>query len=225
MKLWTPVRIVNLCAIGFAVLIPLFLVVSRAAGRDDQVRQQSRSAAPQAKNTIAGIDKQGTSSQEPLLRNRQDLSAPGGAQAGNGNAKEQILEASYLPPAPFRSATNAATVKSPALSQGVSAIEAGRQDFERYGCKYCHGADLKGGVPNPNAQGGVVPGLVHVSEDYTNEEILNLIRDGRTAPLDNSKGITPPIYMPQWKKIINDQYIHDILSYLQSKQEKKTENW
>lgn len=201
MKLWTPVRIWNLCAIGFAVFIPLFLVVNRAAGRDDQARQQSRSTVPQTKNTVAGIDKQGTSSQEPLLR------------------------AANLQPVAFRSATDAATVKSPALSQGVSAIEAGRQDFQRYGCKHCHGEDLKGGVPNPNAQGGVVPGLVHVSEDYTNEEILNLIRDGRTAPLDNPKGLTPPIYMPQWKKIINDQYIHDILSYLQSKQEKKTENW
>jgi hypothetical protein len=84
---------------------------------------------------------------------------------------------------------------------------------------------LKGGVANPNAQGGEVPALVHVSDDYSNDEILNLIRDGRTAPLEKQKEPPPPIYMPQWKKIMSDQCVHDILSYLQSKQEKKTENW
>ena len=111
------------------------------------------------------------------------------------------------------------------MAQGVSAIEAGRQAFQRYGCRFCHGEDLKGGVANPNAQGGEVPALIHVSEDYSNDEILNLIRDGRTAPLEKQKDPPPPIYMPQWKKIIADQSIHDLLSYLQSKQEKKTESW
>lgn len=201
MKPWTSVRIANLCAIGFALLIPLFLAANPAAGRDDEVRPQSPHAAPQARNTIAGIGQRGKSSQELLLR------------------------AANLQPAPFRNATDAATVKSPASSQGVSAIEAGRQDFQRYGCKFCHGEDLKGGVANPNAQGGEVPALIHVSEDYSNDEILNLIRDGRTAPPEKPKGPPAPIYMPQWKKIIADQSIHDILSYLQSKQEKKTESW
>jgi mono/diheme cytochrome c family protein len=201
MKPWTSVRIANLCAIGFALLIPLFLAANPAAGRDDEARPQSPHAAPQARNTIAGIDQRGKSSQELLLR------------------------AANLQPAPFRNATDAATVKSRAPSQGVSAIEAGRQAFQRYGCRFCHGEDLKGGVANPNAQGGEVPALIHVSEDYSNDEILNLIRDGRTAPLEKKNDPPPPIYMPQWKKIMSDQYIHDILSYLQSKQEKKTESW
>ncbi len=174
MKLWTSVRIANLCAVGFALLIPLFLATNPAAGRDDEASQQSRSAAPQPKNT---------------------------------------------------NAADAGAVKSPALPQGASSIEAGRQAFQRYGCRFCHGEDLKGGVANPNAQGGEVPALVHVSDDYSNDEILNLIRDGRTAPLEKQKDPPPPIYMPQWKKIMSDQSAHDILSYLQSKQEKKTESW
>ena len=41
-----------------------------------------------------------------------------------------------------------------------------------------------GGVANPNAQGGEVPSLLHASDDYTKEEVINdaeanrMLRDG-----------------------------------------------
>ena len=52
------------------------------------------------------------------------------------------------------------------------AIEAGKQDFARFGCAGCHGTELQGGAPNPNAQGGEVPSLLHVSDDYTKDEVI-----------------------------------------------------
>jgi mono/diheme cytochrome c family protein len=50
----------------------------------------------------------------------------------------------------------------------------------------CHGVQLQGGVPNPNSQGGEVPSLLHASDDYTKEEVIKIIRNGKA----------PPLYMP-----------------------------
>ena len=107
----------------------------------------------------------------------------------------------------------------------ASAIESGRQEFLRYHCWVCHGQDLRGGVQNPNAQGGEVPALVHVAEDYTKDEALKLIRNGRSSPKEKSSAGTPPIYMPSWKGIVKDPYIQNIANYIWSKQEKKTSGW
>jgi mono/diheme cytochrome c family protein len=59
----------------------------------------------------------------------------------------------------------------PLTPEDVS-IEAGKQDFARIGCVGCHGTELQGGVANPNAQGGEVPSLLHVSDDYTKDEVI-----------------------------------------------------
>ena len=67
------------------------------------------------------------------------------------------------------------------------AIEAGKQNFARFGCVGCHGTELQGGVPNPNAQGGEVPSLLHVSDDYTKDEVIAIIRNGRHAAAGQSR--------------------------------------
>src|SRR5664280_3527082 len=47
-------------------------------------------------------------------------------------------------------------------------VERGRQVYRKYGCAGCHGADAKGGVPNPNAKTAEqVPGLIYVCLLYT----------------------------------------------------------
>jgi cbb3-type cytochrome oxidase cytochrome c subunit len=104
------------------------------------------------------------------------------------------------------------------------AIEAGKQDFARFGCVGCHGTELQGGVPNPNAQGGEVPSLLHVSSDYTKDEVIAIIRNGKAPPLDNAAGPTPPLYMPSWKHVLSDEDINRVADYLWSKQQKK-EGW
>jgi mono/diheme cytochrome c family protein len=105
------------------------------------------------------------------------------------------------------------------------AIEAGKRDFARFGCAGCHGTELQGGVPNPNAQGGQVPSLLHVSDDYTKDEIIQIIRDGKVPPLDNAAGPTPPLYMPSWKHLLSDEDIHQIVDFLWSMQQKAKDSW
>jgi mono/diheme cytochrome c family protein len=106
-----------------------------------------------------------------------------------------------------------------------AAIEAGKRDFGRFGCAGCHGTELQGGLPNPNAQGGQVPSLLHLSDDYTKDEVLAVVRDGRTPPLENAKGQMPPLYMPAWKNVLSDEDIHQVVEYLWSKQQKSKDAW
>ena len=114
--------------------------------------------------------------------------------------------------------------KNRALMPEDVAIEAGKQDFARFGCVGCHGTELQGGVPNPNAQGGEVPSLLHVSDDYTKDEVIAIIRNGRAPPLENAAGPAPPLYMPSWKHVLSDEDINRIADFLWSKQQKK-ESW
>lgn len=111
------------------------------------------------------------------------------------------------------------------LTPEDAAIEAGKRDFARFGCAGCHGTELQGGLPNPNAQGGQVPSLLHLSDDYTKDEVIAVIRDGRSPPLDNAKGSAPPLYMPAWKTVLSDEDIHQVVEFLWSKQQKATESW
>jgi mono/diheme cytochrome c family protein len=111
-----------------------------------------------------------------------------------------------------------------ALKPEDVAIEAGKQDFARFGCVGCHGTELQGGVPNPNAQGGEVPSLLHVSDDYTKDEVIAIIRNGKVPPMDNPAGPTPPLYMPSWKHVLSDEDVNRVADYLWSKQQKK-ESW
>jgi mono/diheme cytochrome c family protein len=106
-----------------------------------------------------------------------------------------------------------------------AAIAAGQLDFARFGCAGCHGTQLQGGVPNPNAQGGQIPSLLHLSDDYTKDEVIAVIRNGRMPPLDNVKGPTPPLYMPAWKHLLSDEDIHQLVAFLWSKQQKSSESW
>ena len=115
--------------------------------------------------------------------------------------------------------------KPRALSVADVSIEAGKQDFSRFGCAGCHGTELQGGVPNPNAQGGEVPSLLHVSDDYTKDEVIGIIRNGRVPPLDQANGPTPPLYMPSWKKVLSDEDIHHVADYLWSKQQQQKSSW
>ena len=111
------------------------------------------------------------------------------------------------------------------LTEADVAIEAGKRDFARFGCAGCHGTELEGGLANPNAQGGQVPSLVHLSDDYTKDEIIAVIRNGRAPPLDNASGPTPPLYMPAWKSLLSDEDIHQLVEFLWSRQEKAKAGW
>lgn len=106
--------------------------------------------------------------------------------------------------------------RSTALTPEDAAIEAGKQAFEHYGCVGCHGEGAKGGVMNPNSQGGQVPSLIHVAEDYKKGEVATIIRGGKIPPLADPKKPAPPLYMPAWKGTVNDEDVRNIVEYLWS---------
>lgn len=139
-----------------------------------------------------------------------------------GNARKALV--AFMASATAEDMQSILSRKTHALTPEEAAIEAGKQDFARFGCVGCHGTELQGGVSNPNAQGGEVPSLLHVSDDYTKDEIIAIIRNGRVPPKDNAAGPTPPLYMPSWKSVLSDEDINRIADYLWSKQQKK-ESW
>jgi mono/diheme cytochrome c family protein len=138
------------------------------------------------------------------------------------NARKALL--AFMTTATPDDAQSIVAGRKTALKPEDVAIEAGKQDFARFGCVGCHGTELQGGVPNPNAQGGEVPSLLHVADDYTKDEVIAIIRDGKAPPLDNAAGPTPPLYMPSWKHVLSDEDIQRVADYLWSKQQKK-ESW
>ncbi len=139
------------------------------------------------------------------------------------NARKALL--AYLASATSEDVQLILSRKTRTMTPQDIAIEAGKQDFARFGCVGCHGTELQGGVANPNAQGGEVPSLLHVADDYTKDEVIAIIRNGRMPPLDNTAGPTPPLYMPAWKHVLSDEDIQRIADYLWSKQQKKADSW
>jgi mono/diheme cytochrome c family protein len=111
------------------------------------------------------------------------------------------------------------------MAADQAAIEAGKQSFTRFGCVGCHGMQLQGGVPNPNSQGGEVPSLLHVAQDYTKDEVAVIIRNGKIAPTQDAKKSPPPLYMPSWKGVLAKEEVDQIVEYLWSLQPKSTGGW
>lgn len=138
------------------------------------------------------------------------------------NARKAII--AFMAAATAEDAKAILSRRARPLTAEAAAIEAGKQSFARFGCVGCHGLQLQGGVPNPNAQGGEVPSLLHASDDYTKQEVITIIRNGKQPPLADSLKPVPPLYMPSWKNVLTEEDINRIADYLWSLQTKK-ENW
>lgn len=111
------------------------------------------------------------------------------------------------------------------LDPAAARIENGRRRTLRYGCVGCHGPELQGGVKNPNSQGGEVPALIHLADDYTPEEVKAIIRRGKTPALEDPNKPAPPLYMPTWGKILTEEDLERILAYAWSLRPHETEAW
>lgn len=109
------------------------------------------------------------------------------------------------------------------LTAEAAAIESGKNLFVRFGCVGCHGLNAQGGVPNPNSQGGEVPSLQHLADDYTQTEVATIIKRGKMPPLEDTHKPAPPLYMPAWRTMLADEDIDRIVAYLWSLQPKKKE--
>ncbi len=139
------------------------------------------------------------------------------------NARAALIR--YLAAATPADARSILAAHPKSLSAEEMAIEAGRLSFEHYGCVGCHGENAKGGVPNPNSQGGQVPSLIHVADDYTKPEILSLIRRGKMPPLKDASKPAPPLYMPAWKGTLNEEDLKNVVEYIWSLKPKEESSW
>jgi mono/diheme cytochrome c family protein len=137
------------------------------------------------------------------------------------NARKALI--AFLGSATPEDARSILAGRGKALTAEEAAIEAGKQSFARFGCIGCHGLQLQGGVPNPNAQGGEVPSLLHASDDYTKDEVMEIIRNGKQPPVESTAKPAPPLYMPSWKTVLTNEDITRIADYLWSLQKK--EGW
>jgi mono/diheme cytochrome c family protein len=104
------------------------------------------------------------------------------------------------------------------LQSAPTPVERGRLLYAQYGCVLCHGADGKGGFPNPNAEtDGKVPAVIYVAEGYTESELRRMILDGaRSIGRADLAGPTPPYRMPGWRGHMTAQEVDDLVQYLLS---------
>jgi cytochrome c553 len=99
----------------------------------------------------------------------------------------------------------------------ASSAERGRALFRSAGCFQCHGDEGKGGVSNPNAQGGLVPTLTLVAQGYSDAELKDKIRRGvRVVAKADPSGPAPRLFMPAWGRFLSDRQIDDLAVYLKS---------
>lgn len=112
----------------------------------------------------------------------------------------------------------------PVLSKDI--LSRGRRVYDRYGCGTCHGADAKGGVPNPGAQTDPMPALERVAEGFTEDEVKEVIRKGRQAAAKDPSGAAPRFAMNSWSKIMEEDELDALADYLFSLMPKEgAETW
>lgn len=103
-------------------------------------------------------------------------------------------------------------------------VARGERAFRRYGCATCHGPAGQGGVKSDNAQGGLVPPINKVKEGFTEEEVKQVVRNGRKSIPEDPRGPIPPFHMNAWSQIMDEQELDDLTKYLWSLSP-KTQEW
>jgi mono/diheme cytochrome c family protein len=102
----------------------------------------------------------------------------------------------------------------------------GRALFHAVGCAGCHGKDGRGGFPNNNAQGGLVPALTQVRSGYTRDELIRRIANGVAHPLKKDPaGPEPLLSMPAWGRVLEPGQIAAIADYLIANSTDKGTEW
>lgn len=100
-------------------------------------------------------------------------------------------------------------------------VHKGESIFNQAGCAACHGQKGRGGYPNNNVVGGLIPTLTNVSDGYTREELAAKIKKGVVpVPVDSSLA-APLIEMPPWGAVLSDDEIKAVIEYLFSLKKKE----
>lgn len=99
--------------------------------------------------------------------------------------------------------------------QGPEGTARGRRLYREARCGVCHGPEGQGGVKNPNADpDGVVPNLYDLAEGFTRSDLEDKLRKGaRPAKLEED-GPQPPLDMPAWRVVLDEEDIDALAEYL-----------
>ena len=93
-------------------------------------------------------------------------------------------------------------------------IKRGEVLFDKAGCVACHSEKGRGGYPNNNVVGGLIPSLSKVAEGYTKEELQNKIKSGVISSPADPGAEAPLIFMPKWSEVLKDDEISAVADYL-----------
>jgi mono/diheme cytochrome c family protein len=119
-----------------------------------------------------------------------------------------------------------ASEASPAAAPLTPELQRGLKIYVEFSCAACHGTGGKGGVHNFNAQSGqAVPPLDRVADGYTKPELITKIQIGvPVEPKLDPNGPVPPLHMPGFKDMLNDDQFNDLVAYLFSLKPKGEES-
>ncbi|MBI4371153.1 MAG: c-type cytochrome [Elusimicrobia bacterium] len=162
---------------------------------------------------------------------RRKLRAPGGAAFAGGSVIPFALAvweggSQERGPAKSFSVWNNLLLDHGIPAKPKNPLIAGKIVYQRYGCGACHGADAKGGVPNPGSQTDPIPALNRVAEGFTEDEIKKVILNGRNAAPADPNGIAPRLHMNSWKALMDEEEVHALIDYLFSLMPKeKGQEW
>lgn len=150
---------------------------------------------------------------------RRKLASSGGASFGAGTLVPFAVAVwegggQERGPAKSFSVWNNLLLDRPAPALPKNQLEKGKLVYQRYGCGVCHGADAKGGVPNPGSQVDPIPGLDRVAEGFTEEEVRKVILNGRNALPKDPGGPAPRLHMNAWKALMDEDEVHVLTDYL-----------
>lgn len=96
-------------------------------------------------------------------------------------------------------------------------VKRGAEIYQRVGCITCHNKAGKGGYPNNNAVGGLVPALALVADGFSKDELVKKVMEGVAHPAKaDAAGAEPYLHMPAWQQKLNKEEIEAVAAYLLS---------
>lgn len=94
------------------------------------------------------------------------------------------------------------------------AVKRGEAIFASVGCRGCHGEAGKGGYPNNNVHGGLIPSLTRVADGYSKDELKERIRKGIESIAKNPDQPPPMLRMPAWGEVLKEDELEALVEYL-----------
>lgn len=94
--------------------------------------------------------------------------------------------------------------------------------FRRVACWSCHGEEGRGGVRNPNAAPAeLMPDLRNTTNQYSLDELKQLMSTRRAAEKLDPNGAAPPFFCPDYQGVLTGDEFEDLYAYFVSLAPKK----